>query len=275
MERRRVRARRHRRRRPGDERELSRQVQSRRSLRLPTLTAVLLVVDGVAGLRPGDTELADLLRAAPVPVVVAANKLDRGADAPCAAEFHGSVSASRSPCRPPTASAPATCSTVCRVVREHAVEHAEPRRGRGPPRGDRAAERRQVLSRQRVPRRGAGDRERAAPVRRATRSTRGSRSTAARSCWSTRPGLAGGPRSRAPSTTTRSSAPSARPSAPTWRSSSATRPTASPPRTCVAGPCDAQGLRDDRGPEQVGRHSTDLEDAKARVATKLRLRLAS
>ena len=42
-----------------------------------------------AGLRPGDAELADILRRAPVPAIVAANKLDRGADAPLAAEFHG------------------------------------------------------------------------------------------------------------------------------------------------------------------------------------------
>ncbi|HEX2015236.1 MAG TPA: ribosome biogenesis GTPase Der [Solirubrobacteraceae bacterium] len=48
----------------------------------------VLVVDARAGLRPGDQELADLLRRATHPVVVAANKCDSPADAHQAAEFH-------------------------------------------------------------------------------------------------------------------------------------------------------------------------------------------
>src|SRR5439155_19302382 len=48
----------------------------------------VLVVDARAGMRPGDEELADLLRRAPIPVLVAANKIDVGADEPSAAEFH-------------------------------------------------------------------------------------------------------------------------------------------------------------------------------------------
>src|SRR5260370_19119913 len=48
----------------------------------------VLVVDARAGLRPGDEELADLLRRAHMPVVVAANKCDTVADLPLAAEFH-------------------------------------------------------------------------------------------------------------------------------------------------------------------------------------------
>jgi GTPase len=71
-----------------DEGTLSRQVQEQARLALGDATAVLLVVDAVAGLRPGDVELADLLRLSGLPVVVAANKLDRGVDAPAAAEFH-------------------------------------------------------------------------------------------------------------------------------------------------------------------------------------------
>jgi GTP-binding protein len=71
-----------------DEGTLSRQVQEQARLALGDATAVLLVVDAVAGLRPGDVELADLLRRSGLPVVVAANKLDRGLDAPAAAEFH-------------------------------------------------------------------------------------------------------------------------------------------------------------------------------------------
>lgn len=48
----------------------------------------VLVVDARAGLRPGDVELADLLRRSRLPVLVAANKIDTGADEPLAAEFH-------------------------------------------------------------------------------------------------------------------------------------------------------------------------------------------
>ena len=48
----------------------------------------VLVVDARAGLRPGDHELAELLRRAPLPVIVAANKIDVVADLPLAAEFH-------------------------------------------------------------------------------------------------------------------------------------------------------------------------------------------
>jgi len=48
----------------------------------------LLVFDARAGLRPGDEELADLLRRCKLPVVVAANKIDAPADIPLAAEAH-------------------------------------------------------------------------------------------------------------------------------------------------------------------------------------------
>jgi GTPase len=50
--------------------------------------AAVLVVDARAGLRPGDQELAELLRRASVPVVVAANKIDAVGDMPSAAEFY-------------------------------------------------------------------------------------------------------------------------------------------------------------------------------------------
>ncbi|MBV9001801.1 MAG: 50S ribosome-binding GTPase, partial [Solirubrobacterales bacterium] len=50
--------------------------------------AAALVVDARAGLRPGDQEVADLLRRSPLPVVVAANKIDSVRDLPLAAEFH-------------------------------------------------------------------------------------------------------------------------------------------------------------------------------------------
>ena len=49
----------------------------------------VLVVDAKVGLRPGDEELADLLRRWDKPVVVAANKVDDVRDLALAAEFHG------------------------------------------------------------------------------------------------------------------------------------------------------------------------------------------
>ena len=48
----------------------------------------VLVVDARAGIRPGDLEIADLLRRFDGPVVVAANKIDRVEDVPLTAEFH-------------------------------------------------------------------------------------------------------------------------------------------------------------------------------------------
>jgi GTP-binding protein len=48
----------------------------------------VLVVDAKAGIRPGDLELADLLRRAPLPTIVAANKIDTAPNLPLAAEFH-------------------------------------------------------------------------------------------------------------------------------------------------------------------------------------------
>ena len=50
---------------------------------------ILLVVDARSGLGPGDAELAKLLRAAPQPVLVAGNKVDRVEDEPLVAELHG------------------------------------------------------------------------------------------------------------------------------------------------------------------------------------------
>jgi GTPase len=48
----------------------------------------LLVVDARAGLRPGDAELAGELRGGPVPVVVAANKVDDASQVAMASEFY-------------------------------------------------------------------------------------------------------------------------------------------------------------------------------------------
>jgi GTP-binding protein len=70
-----------------DRDELARQIQSQAHAALADAAVVVLVVDARAGLRPGDGEMADLLRRGNVPVVVAANKIDTVADMALAAEF--------------------------------------------------------------------------------------------------------------------------------------------------------------------------------------------
>jgi GTP-binding protein len=62
------------------------QVQARRALADAQLA--VLVVDARAGLRPGDEDLARELRGSPVPVIVAANKIDDVRSEPDAAEFY-------------------------------------------------------------------------------------------------------------------------------------------------------------------------------------------
>jgi GTP-binding protein len=71
-----------------DEAELARDVQSQARLAIAEADAVLMVVDGRAGLRAGDAELAKTLRGGGVPVVVAVNKADRPNDYAATAEFH-------------------------------------------------------------------------------------------------------------------------------------------------------------------------------------------
>jgi GTP-binding protein len=71
-----------------DRDELARSIQEQARAALADAQVAVLVVDARAGLRPGDLEMAELLRRAPVPVLVAANKIDSVADVPLAAEFH-------------------------------------------------------------------------------------------------------------------------------------------------------------------------------------------
>jgi GTPase len=67
---------------------LARAVQRQAREAIADADAVALVVDARAGLRAGDAEVADILRRADVPVIVVANKVDRPDDQPLAAEFH-------------------------------------------------------------------------------------------------------------------------------------------------------------------------------------------
>jgi GTP-binding protein len=71
-----------------DPAELARDVQTQARLAIAEADVVLMVVDGRAGLRAGDAELAKTLRGGDVPVLVAVNKADRPNDFAITAEFH-------------------------------------------------------------------------------------------------------------------------------------------------------------------------------------------
>jgi GTP-binding protein len=73
----------------SDEDPLAGSIREQAQAALNDADVALLVVDARAGSRPGDNEIADLLRRWPKPVVVAANKIDSVNDIPQAAEFHG------------------------------------------------------------------------------------------------------------------------------------------------------------------------------------------
>jgi GTP-binding protein len=65
------------------------QIQSQARAALAEADAAVLVVDAKAGIRPGDQEMADLLRKSPLPVLVAANKIDSVKDMALVADFYG------------------------------------------------------------------------------------------------------------------------------------------------------------------------------------------
>jgi GTPase len=68
---------------------LARAVQSQARMAIEDAEVILIVVDARAGLGPGDAELADLLRRSGRPVLVAANKIDRPEDERLTAELNG------------------------------------------------------------------------------------------------------------------------------------------------------------------------------------------
>jgi GTP-binding protein len=72
-----------------DETELARDVQRQARMGIAEADVVLLVVDARAGVRAGDAELAKTLRGAEAPVLVVANKVDRPEDEHMTAELHG------------------------------------------------------------------------------------------------------------------------------------------------------------------------------------------
>jgi GTPase len=71
-----------------DEDPLAGSIRDQARAGLAEAQVAVLVVDARAGVRPGDEEMADLLRRSPVPSIVAANKCDGVGDIPQANEFH-------------------------------------------------------------------------------------------------------------------------------------------------------------------------------------------
>ena len=71
------------------EHEMADEIRRQALIAVEGADLALLVVDARTGLRPGDEELARELRGGPVPVVVAANKVDDARQAGLAAEFYG------------------------------------------------------------------------------------------------------------------------------------------------------------------------------------------
>jgi len=71
-----------------DEDPLAGSIRDQARAGLADAQVAVLVVDARAGVRPGDEEMAELLRRSSLPTLVAANKCDGVADLPLAAEFH-------------------------------------------------------------------------------------------------------------------------------------------------------------------------------------------
>jgi GTPase len=71
------------------EHEMSEEIRRQALVALRDADLAVLVVDARAGLRPGDAELARELRGGEVPVIVAANKVDDARQAGLAGEFYG------------------------------------------------------------------------------------------------------------------------------------------------------------------------------------------
>jgi GTPase len=71
-----------------DDDPLAVSIQDQARTALADAQVALFVVDARAGMRPGDQEIADILRRSGRPVVVAANKIDSPGDLPLAHDFH-------------------------------------------------------------------------------------------------------------------------------------------------------------------------------------------
>jgi GTP-binding protein len=185
----------------ADSDELAGSIRDQARAGLADASLALLVVDARAGLRPGDQELADLLRRSRSPAIVVANKCDAPGDSALAADFH------RLGLGDPIAVSAlhglGTGDLLDRVVAALPDQTDEPTEADGTVR--------LALIGRSCPN---------APAPHATRSTSGWSAADGRSCSSTPPASAasrGWPRGETRSSTTRPSARSGRPSALTSR----------------------------------------------------------
>jgi GTP-binding protein len=71
-----------------DEDPMAGSIREQAQAAIADAAVAVLVVDAKSGVRPGDEEMADLLRRSPIPVLVAANKIDAARDIPLAADFY-------------------------------------------------------------------------------------------------------------------------------------------------------------------------------------------
>ena len=140
-----------------DEDPLSGSIREQARAGVADAQVAVLVVDAKAGTRPGDEEMAELLRRAPLPSIVAANKCDGVSDLPLAADFHRLGLGE--PLAVSAAQGLGTGDLLDRIVEllppeeEMAAEEDEIRLA-----SDRSSERRQVIACQSFPGRRARDR---------------------------------------------------------------------------------------------------------------------
>ena len=140
---------------------LSRAVQGQAREAIDNADAAVLVVDARAGLRQGDAEVAEILRRGSVPVVVVANKIDEPGDDYLASDFHRLGLGDPFPVS--AAQGHGTGDLLDRLAEwaraalaDEAAPDAEAEIAAD--RCHRAAERGQIVARQRVPGLRAGDR---------------------------------------------------------------------------------------------------------------------
>jgi GTP-binding protein len=73
----------------ADREHIQSEIQAQARAALAEADLAVLVVDARAGLRPGDQDMAELLRGQSLPVLVAANKIDTARDLSLATDFYG------------------------------------------------------------------------------------------------------------------------------------------------------------------------------------------
>ena len=139
------------------EHEMAEEIRRQALVAIEDADLAVLVVDARAGLRPGDAELARELRGGPVPVIVAANKVDDARQSGLAGEFYGLGLGDPMPVS--ATQGLGTGDLLDRIVErlpQVSAELEEVTRLAH----DRTAERGEVVARQPAARRGARDRDR-------------------------------------------------------------------------------------------------------------------